>query len=119
MSRKSTRGVLPVNGFRVLQALCLAVLCAASPLLLAQTSEELLGAAGKDADWLTYGHGYANQRYSGLTQIHRGNVSRLVPKWIYQTGVDGTFQTNPIVFDGTVYLTTPRNSHRGAGWLHG
>jgi glucose dehydrogenase len=32
-----------------------------------------------------------------------------VPKWIYQTGVDGTFQTSPIVLDGVVYLTTPRN----------
>jgi glucose dehydrogenase len=109
MSRISASGFLFAYGFRVLRPLCVAVLFAASPSLLAQTREELLGAAGDDANWLTYGHGYANQRYSGLTQIHRGNVSRLVPKWIYQTGVEGTFQTNPIVLDGVVYLTTPRN----------
>jgi len=75
----------------------------------ADTGEKLLDAANNSADWLTYGHGYSNQRYSGLQQIHRDNVSRLVPKWIYQTGVEGTFQTNPIVLDGVVYLTTPRN----------
>ena len=85
------------------------ILATATGPLRADTDEKLLAAGTNPADWLTYGHGYANQRYAGLTQIHRGNVARLVPKWIYQTGVDGTFQTNPIVADGTVYLTTPRN----------
>lgn len=75
----------------------------------ADTYENLRAAGSNNADWLTYGHGYANQRYAALTHIHRGNARRLVPKWIYQTGVEGTFQTNPVVFDGTVYLTTPRN----------
>lgn len=94
---------------RLLRALCLVAVFASPSPLLADTEDKLCGAQSNDADWLTYGHGYANQRYSGLKQIHRGNVPRLVPKWIYQTGVDGTFQTNPIVLDGVVYLTTPRN----------
>lgn len=98
-----------VSGSRLFQMLCLIVVFATPMALLADTEEKLRGAAANDADWLTYGHGYTNQRHSGLKQIHRGNVSRLVPKWIYQTGVDGTFQTNPIVLDGVVYLTTPRN----------
>lgn len=96
-------GSLRFRAFGVVVAL------ATSIPLLADTNERLQRAAANDTDWLTYGHGYANQRYSGLKQIHRGNVSRLVPKWIYQTGVDGTFQTNPIILDGVVYLTTPRN----------
>jgi glucose dehydrogenase len=100
---------LSVRGARRLRMLCLIAAIATPPALLADTEEKLHDAAANDADWLTYGHGYANQRHSGLKQIHRGNVSRLVPKWIYQTGVDGTFQTNPIVLDGVVYLTTPRN----------
>lgn len=100
---------LRARGALLFRALCLVVVFATPKALLADTHEQLLGAADNDADWLTYGHGYANQRYAGLKQIHRGNVSRLVPKWIYQTGVDGTFQTNPIVLDGVVYLTTPRN----------
>ena len=69
----------------------------------------LLGAAEDHDNWLTYGHGYANQRYSGLDQINPDNVQRLVPKWIYQTGVLGTFPTSPIVADGIMYLTTPYN----------
>ena len=108
MTTESTHP-LQSRGSLLLHAFFIVVVLATPLRLLADTNEQLLGAAGNDADWLTYGHGYANQRYSGLKQIHRGNVSRLVPKWIYQTGVDGTFQTNPIVFDGVVYLTTPRN----------
>lgn len=69
-----------------------------------------LSAAQDDAEnWLTYGHGYANQRYSTLDEVNGGNVARLVPKWIYQTGILGTFPTSPIVADGVLYLTTPRN----------
>lgn len=97
------------RGPLLLGALCLVVAFATPIQLLADTNERLLSAAADDANWLTYGHGYTNQRHSGLRQIHRGNVSRLVPKWIYQTGVEGAFQTNPIVLDGEVYLTTPRN----------
>ena len=75
----------------------------------ADTEARLLAAGTDEADWLTYSHGYANQRHSGLDQINRANVSRLVPKWIHQTGIEGTFQTNPLVLDGTVYVSTPRN----------
>jgi len=92
------------------RGLCVGLLAALTALpAWAQSDEALLAAAGNAADWLTYGHGYANQRYSPLAQVNRGNVARLVPKWIYQTGIDGTFQTSPIVQDGIVYLTTPRN----------
>ncbi len=80
-----------------------------STLAVAQDNDALLGAGDNAADWLSYGHGYANQRHSPLLQINRANVARLVPKWIYQTGIDGTFQTSPIVQEGVIYLTTPRN----------
>ena len=109
MIPESLRFPFCVRGSRLFQTLCLIVVFATPSALLADTEDKLRGTAANDADWLTYGHGYANQRHSGLKQIDRGNVSRLVPKWIYQTGVDGTFQTSPIVLDGVVYLTTPRN----------
>jgi PQQ-dependent dehydrogenase (methanol/ethanol family) len=69
----------------------------------------LLHAHEDHDNWLTYGHGYANQRYSALDQIDTGNIGRLVPKWIYQTGVLGTFPTSPIVADGVMYFSTPYN----------
>ena len=61
------------------------------------------------ANWLTYGNGYANRRSSQLRQINRHNVQKLVPAWIVQTGVLGTFPTNPLVVDGVMFFSTPFN----------
>lgn len=69
-----------------------------------------LGSAGPQSpDWRTYGQGYGNQRYSALADITTANVSALAPAWIFQSGVVGTFPTNPLVVDGVMYLTTPFN----------
>lgn len=57
-------------------------------------------------DWLLYGHDYSNQRYSELTQINVENLNRLVPAYAFQTGVLGAFETNPLVSNGVMYLTT-------------
>ena len=70
---------------------------------------QLQGASNGSTDWLTYGHNYENQRFSALGQINRTNVKRLVPKWIYQTGISATFQASPVVADGIMYVSTPRN----------
>lgn len=91
------------------RALLAAVLTLPPGSALAVDEERLLSAHQDHGNWLTYGHGYANQRYSGLSQIDTTNVRRLVPRWIYQTGVLGTFPTSPIVADGVMYLTTPGN----------
>jgi quinoprotein glucose dehydrogenase len=55
-------------------------------------------------------------KYSGLKQIHRGNVSKLKVAWTYRTGdvSDGkalltrsAFETTPLMIDDVLYLTTP------------
>ena len=69
----------------------------------------LLKAEADNDNWLTYGHGYSNQRFSSLKQINRYNVAKIKPAWIYQTGVLGTFPTNPLVVDGSMIITTPYN----------
>ena len=69
----------------------------------------LVGDAAKHSDWVTYGNGYDNQRFSGLDQINRESVAKLMPRWIYQTGISASFQTSPLVADGVMYVTTPRN----------
>ncbi len=69
----------------------------------------LKGAAGDSKNWLTYSRGFNNNRYSTLNQITPSNIKKLVPKWIYQTGLDGSFQTSPLVVDGIMYLSTPYN----------
>lgn len=69
----------------------------------------LLGAEKDSKNWLTYSRGFNNNRYSTLNQITKSNVKKLVPKWIYQTGLDGSFQVSPLVVDGTMYFSTPYN----------
>jgi alcohol dehydrogenase (cytochrome c) len=60
-----------------------------------------------DANWITFGQDYRNQRFSGLSGIDRGNVARLLPAWIFQSGIVGSHQTHPLVVDGVMYFTTP------------
>jgi alcohol dehydrogenase (cytochrome c) len=71
------------------------------------TDKTLAAAANNTDDWLIYGRDYSNQRFSPLDQINRDNVKRLVPKWIYQTGTAATFQTNPLIHDGVMFVTAP------------
>lgn len=69
----------------------------------------LLTAGTDRGNWITYGRDYGNQRFSPLTQIDAGNVGRLAPRWIYQTGVSATFQATPLVVDEVLYLSMPYN----------
>lgn len=74
----------------------------------AAVNDARMKSAGADgANWILHGRDYANQRFSPLDAINAGNVKKLVPKFIYQTGVAGTFQTTPLVVDGVMFLTTP------------
>ncbi len=70
-------------------------------------SDTLL-AAGPGESWPAPGGDLANRRYSPLTQIDRSNVSELVPVWIHSTGIEGAFETTPIVVGNTLYATTAR-----------
>lgn len=62
--------------------------------------------AGAGEDWPTHGGTFDNHRYSPLQQIGRGNVHELVPVWIHSTGIEGAFETTPIVVGNTMYVTT-------------
>jgi len=60
--------------------------------------------------WPSYGGTTFSWRYSALDQIHRDNVKRLVPAWVFQTGdYENGLQATPIVLDGVLYLSTSRN----------
>jgi glucose dehydrogenase len=69
----------------------------------------LLQADRDVTNWLMYSRDYSNQRFSALAQVNAQTVSRLVPRWIYQSGVASTFQASPIVVDGVMYLSLPFN----------
>ena len=65
-----------------------------------------LNAAASSTDWLVHNHDYSGTRYSPLDQITAANASRLGAVCIFQVGQPDNFQTNPIVYDGTMFVTT-------------
>src|SRR5690348_15725119 len=72
------------------------------------TNDMLLNAAA-GGDWLMYGHNYSNNRFSPLRTINTTNVRHLVPRAVYTHGSStlGSFETTPIVVNGTMYITSP------------
>src|SRR5712692_2729247 len=67
-------------------------------------------AAREDAkNWLLPGHDYTNQRYVALEQVNTQNVKLLALRWKFSTGIQEAFQATPLVADGVMYLTTPKN----------
>ena len=75
----------------------LSPVCAAEPL------------KAKINEWPSFGRDHTNQRFSPLTKINSENVSKLVPKWIFQTGKKGSFQAQPLVVGNVMYITVPGN----------
>ena len=63
------------------------------------------------ADWPTFNGGYAGDRYSSLTEITTANVGRLRRVATFETGVETSFQTGPVVVDGTLYFTTHKHTY--------
>ncbi len=70
-------------------------------------SEKPMAMTGAQGDWTVYGGDFSNTRYAASDQVNAGNVQGLHLKWIFQTGVIGSFETTPIVEDGVMYITTP------------
>ncbi len=61
---------------------------------------------GKNTDnILTYGMGYAQNRYSALNQINKSNIKKLVPVW--SLGLENDFgeQAQPMIYDGVMYVS--------------
>jgi alcohol dehydrogenase (cytochrome c) len=94
----------------VLAALATTVIVAGQgPPPLVSTQEIVEGLTADGSKWLTFGGNYANHRHSPLTQITPANVNRLVPKWTFQTGVIGNFETTSLLRDNVLYVTGPLN----------
>src|SRR6266508_3399297 len=69
----------------------------------------IVALAQSDTDWPVNG-GVDNIRYSPLAHINRSNVSTLQVAWTYDSHdafKASEMQSNPIVVDGVLYVTTP------------
>ncbi len=72
----------------------------------AQSIDDLKRDAATPGDVLTYGMGYNNQRYSTLKQIDTGNAGKLRPVWAYSLNNPQSQESQPIVYQGVMYVTT-------------
>src|SRR5882672_9895955 len=71
------------------------------------TTERLLHP--EPSNWLMYRGTYNGWGYSPLEQITTKNVGRLTPVWTFSTGVEEGHQSPPIVNNGVMFITTPKN----------
>jgi len=67
------------------------------------TSPRLLAVLG--ADWLSYNGDYSGRRYSSLSQINSGNVSRLRAEWVFHSPNSDHLEVTPIVVNGTMFVS--------------
>jgi alcohol dehydrogenase (cytochrome c) len=72
----------------------------------AQSADQLVKGAADTSNVLNYGMGYNLQRFSPLTQINRDNAKDLVPVWNYSLADDRSEESQPLVYQGVVYITT-------------
>ncbi|MBR0896647.1 methanol/ethanol family PQQ-dependent dehydrogenase [Bradyrhizobium tropiciagri] len=72
----------------------------------AQTTEQLVKGATDTSNVLNYGMGYNLQRFSTLNQINKDTVKNLVPVWNYSLNDDRSEESQPLVYQGVLYVTT-------------
>jgi len=72
----------------------------------AAPGDQELPAYQQELGWPTYHNDFAGQRYSPLAQINTANLAGLREICRLQLAEGGSFQTNPIVVNGTMFLTT-------------
>jgi len=73
---------------------------------IAQTNEQLAKGATDTSNVLNYGMGYNLNRFSTLNQINKDTVKNLVPVWNYSFADDRSEESQPLVYQGVIYVTT-------------
>lgn len=63
-------------------------------------------AAGVGDEWLTYGGGYDEQRFSPLQQINDGNIGELGLAWFADLDTARGQEATPLMHNGTIFIST-------------
>jgi quinohemoprotein ethanol dehydrogenase len=71
--------------------------------------ERLLNAGSEPGNWMAWGRGYHEDRYSPLDQINDSNVNDLGLAWYYTFNNRRGNEATPIVIDGVLYTTSAWN----------
>jgi quinohemoprotein ethanol dehydrogenase len=71
-----------------------------------QVDAKRLIAADGNGEWLSYGKGYSEQRFSPLDKVNATNVGQLGLAWYVQFDTDRGQEATPLMVDGVLYTTT-------------
>jgi alcohol dehydrogenase (cytochrome c) len=72
-------------------------------------SKALLNAQLDDGNWILPAKSYSGNRFTALTQIGKTNVGALSMAWKTNIADDGQQEASPIIWHGTMYLSTPHD----------
>ena len=92
--------------FKLGLALALALTVAACQKPTANVDGARIAAADTNAEWVSYGKGYSEQRFSPLDKVNTGNVGQLGLAWYAQFDTDRGQEATPLMVDGVLYTTT-------------
>jgi alcohol dehydrogenase (cytochrome c) len=73
------------------------------------TADTLLQAGRDDNNWALPAKTYAGNRYTALKQIDKTNVASLRLAWSTKVADDGEQEASPIIWHGTMYISTPHD----------
>lgn len=73
------------------------------------TSKALLNAQLDNDNWVLPAKSYSGNRFTALTQITKTNVGTLSTAWKTDIADDGQQEASPIIWNGTMYLSTPHD----------
>jgi len=65
--------------------------------------------AEQKGQWLNYGGDLGQMRFVDNASINSDNISQLRLKWMFQTGMTGSFENTPLVQNDVMYVSTPYN----------
>jgi quinohemoprotein ethanol dehydrogenase len=65
-----------------------------------------IAAADTNGEWVSYGKGYSEQRFSPLDKVSTQNVGKLGLAWYAQFDTDRGQEATPLMVDGVLYTTT-------------
>lgn len=72
-------------------------------------AKTLLNAPQDQANWILPARTYSGNRYTALTQIDKTNVGTLSVAWKTSIADDGQQEAAPIIWNGTMYISTPHD----------
>ncbi len=70
------------------------------------SGQDFVNAANDTDNWILPAKNYSNNRYVTATQISPDSVGKLKPAWTFKLDDDGPTETSPIVWHGTMYVTS-------------